>query len=405
MPLCRTVLALLLFAAASRGADLTTLKGDVVKGDVVSLSDTELVLDKGGAKVTFPILQVVQLDYKEVGKPPAGLSYADVELTDGSVLHCTKWGIKGKQVEVTLISGRALKVPLAVVANVLAQAHVEKNRADWRTRLAAKRRQDVLVVAPAGGIQSIPCKFGEGDEAGTSIELSVELGGKVITRKRELATVHGLIFQRAHDPKMPPVVFKLLDTVNDVVMVSSVASKEGALTVTTPCGARLEFGPETLARLDYRKGKLDYLSELEPAKLLTRSNVEDGEKAEQQHVYKDASLKGERTPITVGGKAYPRGLAIRPYTELEYDLKGEYREFAAVAGLDDNVGADGATVLVVEGDGKELATVTISSDDKTRHKELKLNVKDVQRLRIIVKSGSLLDLGKHMDLADARVSK
>jgi hypothetical protein len=403
MPRCRTFLALLLCAAPGGAAELTTLKGKVVKGDVVSVSDKAVVLDQAGTKVTLPILEVLQIDYREVGKPATGATYADVELTDGSVLHCAKWGIKGKQVELTLLTGAAVKVPLAVVANVLREAHVEKNRTDWRARLA-KSRQESLVVAPKGVIQGIPCTLGEGDAAGTSIEFVV--AGEAAPRKMKLAELHGLIFKRAHDPKAPPVVFKLLDTVNDVVMVSSVVpAKGGALTVATPSGARIEFAPEALARLDYRKGKLDYLSELEPTKLLTRSNVEDGEKAEQQHVYKDVSLKGDRALISVGGTTYPRGLAVRPYTELEYNLKGEYREFSALVGLDDNVGADGPTVLVVEGDGKELATVTISSGDKKRHQALTLNIKDVQKLRLVVKSGDLFDLGKHLDLADAKVSK
>jgi hypothetical protein len=37
--------------------------------------------------------------------------------------------------------------------------------------------------------------------------------------------------------------------------------------------------------------------------------------------------------------------------------------------------------------------------------EKTLNVKDVQKLTIIVASPDLLDLGRHVDLADARVSK
>ena len=58
-----------------------------------------------------------------------------------------------------------------------------------------------------------------------------------------------------------------------------------------------------------------------------------------------------------------------------------------------------------EGDGKELATETISSEDKERFKALTLNIKDVQKLKITVKSDDEFDTARHLDLADAKVSK
>ena len=46
--------------------------------------------------------------------------------------------------------------------------------------------------------------------------------------------------------------------------------------------------------------------------------------------------------------------------------------------------------------------------EKVRHRELVLNIKDVQKLRLRVApggDGSKDDLGLHLDLADAKVSK
>ena len=100
---------------------------------------------------------------------------------------------------------------------------------------------------------------------------------------------------------------------------------------------RTLFGMEPAKlRADYAKFEPDdppLVLSLEPAKEVTRSNVEDGDRAEQQHVYKDSSVSGKDTPLKVGGKPYPKGLALRPYTELVYDLRGEYREFSAVVGF------------------------------------------------------------------------
>jgi len=263
----------------------------------------------------------------------------------------------------------------------------------------------VLVREIEGSIQGLPCTLGEGDETGETIELTATIGGEVVTRKRKLLGVHGLIFRRTLDPKAPPIACKLLDTVQDVVMVSGVQFTAKNVTVTTPAGAKLEFPTDQVARLDYTKGRLDYLSDLEALTLVTRSNVEDGDKPEQLHVYKDVSFKPERKQIQMGGTTFAKGLALRPYSEMVFDLKGEYRDFSAVVGLEDGVGSDGPVVLVIEADGTELVSLKLDASDKKRFQEVKRTIKDVQRLRIVVKSGDLFDLGKHVVLADAKVSK
>jgi hypothetical protein len=76
-----------------------------------------------------------------------------------------------------------------------------------------------------------------------------------------------------------------------------------------------------------------------------------------------------------------------------------------LVGIDDKVSASGATILVVEGDGKEITTVKIDSKDKVRFKPLNVNIKDVQKLKLIIKADGLFDVSRHLDLADAKVSK
>src|SRR5262245_11167691 len=98
MPVRRILLALLVCGAPCRAAELRTLKGETVTGDLVSINDKEVVLAKGSERVTTPLAQVLQLDLSAPGKPPAG-PYTDVELTDGSLLHCHAFAIKGKEVE------------------------------------------------------------------------------------------------------------------------------------------------------------------------------------------------------------------------------------------------------------------------------------------------------------------
>lgn len=400
---CRCFLALAVAAAALPAAEIHPVKGTPIKGEIVSVSDAEVIFTQGDKKVTRPIKEVLKIDLRDVGKLPSSTPYAAVELTDGTTLLASKVLLKKREFELTLLLGPTVRLPASVVASVLFNAQVEAHRRDWKSRVFNLRNKEAVVVKRGEAISSIEAVLGEGDEAGELLTFAVSLGGETRQAQRKLASLHGLVFKHTLSGSAAPVTCKLLDTLHDVVMVSSVTPTDGGLTVSTPAGAKITFSRDQLARLDYTKGKLEYLSDLEPEKVVARSNLDDGEQADQWHVYKDTNLN--KGPLTLGGATFAKGLALKPHAELTYDLKGEYREFEAVIGIDDNVSAAGAAVLVVEGDGKELTRVVVSSDDKQRSRPVVLNVKDVQKLRVIVKADGEFDTGRHLDLADAKVRK
>ncbi len=146
-----------------RGAEIFPFKGETIKGDIVRVSDSEVVIKQDGKDVTKPIKEVLRIDYRDVGKPDAA-SYSQIELTDGTTLLVSKWLIKKRDVELTLVAGPVVKLPLDVVANVLHEAHVELHRRDWKTRVYNTRNRDALVVAREGVISSIECTLGDGND-------------------------------------------------------------------------------------------------------------------------------------------------------------------------------------------------------------------------------------------------
>src|SRR5262249_8354345 len=178
MPVRRTLLALLLCASAGWGADITTLKEGVLKGDVDSVDAKEVVFTDGdGKKVTKPLEDVLKIEFREPGKPPATPHHL-IELTDGSRLYCAKYLIKGKTVELALVAGPELKVPLGAVALVQNNLHVEKNRKYWASRPKGKRADSLVVTDPeTGEIQSFSegITLGAGDKDGTKIEYAITL--------------------------------------------------------------------------------------------------------------------------------------------------------------------------------------------------------------------------------------
>jgi hypothetical protein len=392
----------LLAAATARGAEIRTLKGESISGDIVSLTAKEVVVAKGSERITTPLAQVLQIDYNPAAKPGTE-PYADVELTDGSLLHCARFAIKGKEASLTLLAGQEVIIPLSAVSNILTEAQVEKHRKEWTDRLAdrkaKKKRRDMLGIRKDDLISPLDGTFGDGDDKGETIEFSIG-GGK--PRAIPQANIAGMIFERGIDPNAAPVVCRVTDASRDLIQASAVSSSATGVSVTTPAGAKIELTPEQLTRLDYSGGKLTWLSDLEPT-LVTETFL-DGNPF---HYKRDHNL--EDGPIRMDNLTYARGLSLHATTELEYDLKGDYREFKAVVGVDDLIGGlPGPVVLRVEGDGKLLKEVTLDRRDKVRHQELALNIKDVQKLRLRVAPGGeglKLDLGLHLDLGDAKVSK
>jgi hypothetical protein len=399
------VLPLLLFVGAVSAGEILPVKGMPIKGDIVSVSDKEVVFIQAGKQQTRSIKDVLKIDFRESGRLPRDTRYAQIELTDGSLLHAESYKIRKRELEAKLLNGLSLRLPLTLVANILNNAEIEANRRDWKSRVFNARGKEAVVVRRGEVISTLECTLGEGDEAtGETIGLAVDLGGEVQKATRKLASLQGLLFKHVLDAQATPVLCKLLDTTENVVMVSGIAPREGGgLTVTTPAGAQLSFRNEQIVRLDYTKGKLEYLSDLEPTRVLARSNLDEEGEPNQWHVYRDSNLN--KGALTLGGVTYSKGLALKPYVELTYDLKGEYREFEAIVGIDDNVSAAGAAILIVEADGRELTRVTIASDAKKRYQPVVLNIKDVQKLRLIVKADGDFDTARHLELADAKVRK
>jgi hypothetical protein len=397
------LLSLLLFVSAGPSAELSTLKGDLIKGELESITDKEIVLTDSSRRIVTPLADVLKLDFPAVMAVRIdGNKFTDVELTDGTLLHCKEWGIKGKQVELKTLAGQEIKLPLVAIANILVNAGDEKYRKDWTERVARKRRRDVVAILNEGSVNPVEGTLGAADDEGKTIEFQTTGG-----RKRDplLANLHGLIFQRELDPQAPPVLCKLYSNHHDFLMVSGITKTPTGLTVSTPAGAKIDVALDLVTRLDYTLDKIVFLSRIDPVKVVQTSNFDFIDTYRR-----DKNL--DNGPLQIYGQRFALGLALHAHTELEYDIKGDYREFHAIAGIDESVGGVGGPVVlliegVIDGQPKELYKKTFTRKDSRDPKEgaINLNIRDVQKLRIIVRTGDMFDNGKHLDLVNAKVQK
>ncbi|HKB40794.1 MAG TPA: NPCBM/NEW2 domain-containing protein [Gemmataceae bacterium] len=403
MSLLRALLVFALVAPATSAAELKTLKGESLKGDLVSISDKELVLSVDGKNVSTPIDQVLQLTLKEgFEKIDNDTKYSEVELTDGSLLRCSKVELVQDDARLTLLGGPEVKLPTEKINYILNEANNKDFREQWKEKVLSKKQvRDVLGLLneKRDVLNPFPGTLGSATKTGNRIEFIRADGKKGSIPVAEAA---GFYFQRTPDPKAKPVLCKFQDTMRNMIYAAAVSKTDSGYSVTTSAGVTIDYTTEKVARLDYSKGKLEFLSKMAP--LSVKESSTEGKVVSFR---RDENFDGGK--IKLAGVNHEQGLALHSTTEVEYNLGGDYRELQATVGIDEieeEVTADdGAVVLKILGDGKELFSLKITRKDRERAQPITVNVQKVTKLKILVTSDDILDLGKHLALANARVSK
>ncbi len=397
MPIRRSLSLLAFFclgAALLRADEVRTLGNKTITGTVVEVNDKEVaVRTDGGTVVKTPLNEILALDLRQVKGVPAGTRYSDVRLLDESLLHCGKVAFRGKHAELTLLSGQQVKVSIDELAWVLHDAGNESTRKEWEALLRQEDvKRDRVVGMKNDELFAIEGTYGDVDPKGESIQFRLETG---VIRDVPFERIQGMIFHRTEGPSKSPVC-QVTDLQGNTLSAAAVRLKGTTFTVTTVGGLEVSYDQQQIARFDYNMGKLTYLSDLRPSKVVEKSGV-----GLPIAFRKDANLDGE--PILLGDKSFPKGLSMHAYTELEYNLGGRYKEFKAFLGVDPRVGAESKARVTIERDGKQIFSEEVTT--ATPLKQVVLPLQKARTLRITVSSSNILDLHDHVTLADAKVSQ
>ncbi|MBY0232436.1 MAG: hypothetical protein K2W96_24425 [Gemmataceae bacterium] len=170
----RFLLAGLLLVPAAVADQIVPIKGDPIKGSIVGASDAEAVIDVAGKKAGKAVKDILRLDFRAVGKP-AG-EFAVIELADGTAVRAAGYLIKKRTVEIELLSGPSVKVPLDTVSGILNKGGSESARREWKTRAVNSPGRDVMVIDFKGIVSGAPVKLGNGTPDGKAIESDAGAG-------------------------------------------------------------------------------------------------------------------------------------------------------------------------------------------------------------------------------------
>jgi hypothetical protein len=371
------------------------LSGETLRGQLVSVNEKEAVFQTGKDRITKALGELLSITFPASGsKTPvaADAPRTELRLLDGTTLLAQKFSLKQKQVECQLFNGQAVSVPLNRLHWLLVTAQEEKAREELQQALAKKHAQDVVLLLSRDG-QAINTFLGVvlgGDEQGARLNFRLEDDVVPI----DMARLRGLVLaQRERTGSSDGV--RVQDRFGNTWLAAEITWEANRLRLRTGDGLTAELAFDQLASVDFSQGRLVYLSDLEPLRVEEKPLL-----ADVWRFRRDRNLSGG--PISLGQKMYSKGITVHSRTVLEYEVAG-YREFRCVLGMEDSVNVSAQAVVRIEGDGRELFHATIRTGDKPR--EVRLNLENVERLRLVVDYGDDLDLGDHVAFAEARLLK
>jgi hypothetical protein len=391
----KSIVALLLLGFLPLGFlpadELRTLGGKSLTGSLTSIADGNVVFDTADGPVTTPLAQVLAIDLQPAKGIPAGAKYIDVRLIDETVLHCQDFKFEGNTAVLTLLSGTPLKLPVASLNWFVRGAEDAPVRKKFEEIAGQRVRRDRVVVLREGELNPLEGTLGDIDAQGKTILFKRE--GADASAPILIEKLHGMIFYRPEGPAESPIC-KVFDQSGNMLAAVKLTYQNKAWQLTTPFGSSVPLPEGAVSKLDFNMGKLTYLSDIEPTKIVERSAI--GLVVRHK---KDANLDGE--PIFLD-KRYAKGLSMHAHTELEFALGGKYKDLKGTLGIDIRTGADSQPLVSIYCDGEKRFSETITPKAP---RPISLSVKDIGTLKIVVGSRNELDLHDHVTFAEARVSQ
>ncbi|MFM7113591.1 MAG: hypothetical protein ACKO26_20840, partial [Planctomycetota bacterium] len=133
--------------SGATAAELRLVDGKVLSGTAVRMDAQGIAWkDASGGESRHPLDQVARIDPAPAPARNPSEAWSDVELTDGSILRATRIVFAKDSAKAELSGGGEITFPLGSIQNILFPAHRDDWRKDWTTRLAQKRRKDILAI-------------------------------------------------------------------------------------------------------------------------------------------------------------------------------------------------------------------------------------------------------------------
>lgn len=419
----RVILLALLLVNTATAAEVsaTRLDGSTVVGDLKGWDDKQVVLVTSEGEQPIAVDDLLSLRWQS-GSPDETSGQAaissQIELTDGSIVPIHQFRSSGTKAIVTLAgsnsnSAEALtlskKQLAAVRLNPLDGATAEQ----WREIRELKPAADMLVLLKRDSKSLDYVEGVLGDVSSSKIEF--ELDGDAV--KIDRSKVAGFIYFRRDAATETERRFLIHGSSGLMVNAARARLADDMIQLTTAGGVTFTWPLDDIYLADFSSGKLQYLSDLEPASQSATPLIAlpPGAAVAAKYAAPRRDLSANGGPLTLASaddsltssigasQTFNKGLAIRSRTELVYRLPAGYRRLNAIAGIDPATRASGNVRLEIFGDDRPLLAADVAGIDPPRI--IDLDITGIKRLKLVVDYGQNLDTGDWLNLCDLRIVK
>jgi hypothetical protein len=215
-------------------------------------------------------------------------------------------------------------------------------------------------------------------------------------REVELTKVRAILLATALADDTP-VAGELLAGDGSRIRFTTLTMAEDTIVANCPQLGQLPVSRKHVVAIRFYSDRVVSLTDLQP-----HTTTEHGTLGEGFAHRIDRNAHGK--PLRLDGREYATGLGLHSFSELTYELAGDFTTFTAIAGIDDATRPRGNATLTILGDGKQLRQEALIGTDSA--KMIRLDVKGVKQLTIRVGFGpDGLDVGDLVDLVEARLVK
>jgi hypothetical protein len=375
-----------------------TVGGTLKPGILVQLKDDWSL--KVGRDRTTDVAAGDLISLRRLGQrlppPPDG---AQLVLANGDRVPCEFVGFTDDRVRVRLPAewgeNRDASLPPTAVSLVwLADPDDADSPAQLRKRLATQQRSRDVVLLRNGDTV-------EGVLLGASADVvEVEVNRKPVRLPRARVSAVAFSTELGGDLGAKGPYARLVLAGGARLSLARASYDGEALKGVTLFDAPVRVPLGSVVGLTLHQARAVYLSDLKPKR---EDRVEVSPSLTWPAV-RDGSADGR--DILLKGESYDKGLGTHSECRLTYDVSGGYRRFEALVGLDDVAGQLGSVRVKVLVDGKP---VDVGWDRELTARDPALSVsvplEGAKELTLVVEFGRRLDVGDHVNWAEARLVK
>lgn len=367
-----------------------TTSGDAVSGRITSLTSTGEI--RVGDHPATRFVGIHRPDRRRPGRPREPM----ILLAGGDCFPASI--LDGDRRSLSVRTGFATEnwtIPLSSLAAVWLvppspSLPPDPARYPWREDA---RRQDAVLLRSGDVVLGTLESLGD---AG-SVRLVTRRGQppRLIPLEQVAAVAFDPTLSRPRKPK--ELAARLVTRDGSRLTLTKLAGDDQNLSGETSFGQPVRISLTDLIALDLVNGPVISLSSLKPKSATTEPYL-----SVAWPWTADRSVKGRLLRLNGphGVDCYDHGLGTHPRTKLVYDLRGKYRRFEAIVGLDAETGQRGEAVVRILADGRTLLDHELTA---ARPNRFSLEVADIKELTLLIDFGPAGDVQADVNWANARL--